>query len=340
MNLTVNELKDMLDSLVRNNVMTSVLIMGEPGCGKSQIIKELAKHHGISFTDLRLSQLAPTDLRGLPNLDKERKVAAWYPPEFLPSTGRGILFLDEMNQAIPSIQAIAQQLVLDRRVGSYVVPEGWFIWAAGNRKTDMASVYEIPSALANRFLHFTVKSDFDTFKSYALAKGINEQIISFLSFRPQLLHKLEAGKSSEAWPSPRTWEMADRLLQHGLPIYPAVGEGAYLEFESFVKVYSNLPDLDAIIEGKALKSKFPSEPSVRYAIIIGLVTRTNSADKAFNAIKWLADAPREWTMRYFNDIQQKLNESGQIGAFADLIKNCPEAADLMKAVRKFITTNR
>ena len=116
------------------------MIWGAPGIGKSQTVAEVAREAKIELIDLRLSQLAPTDLRGLPVADHKERTARWYPPEFLPRGGQGILFLDELNMAPPAMQGIAQQLVLDRQVGSYTLPKGWHVWAAGNRLEDGASV--------------------------------------------------------------------------------------------------------------------------------------------------------------------------------------------------------
>jgi len=139
-----------------------------------------------------LSQLAPTDLRGLPVA--EDGMSKWYPSEFLPRGGKGILFLDELNMAPPAMQGVAQQLILDRKVGSYMVPPGCFVWAAGNRKKDRAAVFDMPTPLANRFLHLEVQADFESFKAYALEKGVHEQIIAFLSFRPTILLKVISPK--------------------------------------------------------------------------------------------------------------------------------------------------
>ena len=101
------------------------MIWGPPGIGKSSIVAQTAAAHRLRFSDVRLSQLAPTDLRGLPVAVKG--ISRWYPPEFFPRQGRGVLFLDEINLAPPTMQGMAQQLILDRRVGSYMVPDGWFI---------------------------------------------------------------------------------------------------------------------------------------------------------------------------------------------------------------------
>src|SRR5690349_9661504 len=171
------DLTTFLDTLVSNQVKLSTMIWGPPGIGKSSIVAQVAAAHGLACIDLRLSQLAPTDLRGLPVAKAGR--SRWYPPEFLPSEGAGVLFLDEINLAPPTMQGMAQQLILDRRVGSYAVPPGWFIWAAGNRDEDRAAVFEMPAPLANRFLHVDVAPDFENFKSYAMATNVHEQIVAF-----------------------------------------------------------------------------------------------------------------------------------------------------------------
>ena len=146
------QLEHLLSTLVKKHLLQSVMIWGAPGIGKSHTVADVAKSAKIDLIDLRISQLAPTDLRGLPVADHEARTSRWYPPEFLPRSGSGILFLDELNMAPPAIQGIAQQLVLDRKVGSYTLPEGWHVWAAGNRSEDGASVFSMPSALQNRFI--------------------------------------------------------------------------------------------------------------------------------------------------------------------------------------------
>ncbi len=120
-----NELKTYLNYLINQQIQVSVMIWGAPGIGKSSIVAQIAQECDLDFVDVRLSQLAPTDLRGLPVA--ENGISKWYPPEFLPRNGKGILFLDELNMAPPAMQGVAQQLILDRRVGSYSVPEGWYV---------------------------------------------------------------------------------------------------------------------------------------------------------------------------------------------------------------------
>ena len=130
--MTPEALGDLLQKFVTESVRHAVMIWGPPGVGKSAVVARVAREQGLEFIDVRLSQLAPTDLRGLPV--PKNGTSRWFPPEFLPRGGTGILFLDELNMAPPTMQGVAQQLILDRKVGSYELPDGWLVWAAGNRK--------------------------------------------------------------------------------------------------------------------------------------------------------------------------------------------------------------
>lgn len=309
------------------------MIWGAPGIGKSSIVAQVAQENDIDFVDVRLSQLAPTDLRGLPVA--EDGISKWYPPEFLPRTGKGILFLDELNMAPPAMQGVAQQLILDRRVGSYIVPEGWYVWAAGNRKEDRASVFDMPAPLANRFLHLQVEADFDSFKTYALETGVHEQAIAFLSYRPSLLHKIDP--QQPAWASPRSWVMASLLHSAGLDITPAVGTGAVAEFAAFITLYNTLPSLAPILEGKGDNISFPSEPSIRYATTIGLTVRANSANQAYNAFTWLSRvATAEWVQLFAVDMFRLMRTKGQMGQLATLVQKEPKLQKFLKQYQQLV----
>jgi hypothetical protein len=327
------DLKTYLDQLITNNLKISTMIWGAPGIGKSSIVSQLATAHQLEFIDIRLSQLAPTDLRGLPVA--EDGISKWFPPEFLPQQGRGILFLDEINMAPPAMQGMAQQLILDRRVGSYVVPDQWFVWAAGNRKEDRAGVFEMPAPLANRFLHLQVEPDFESFKAYALGIGIHEQIIAFLSFRPSLLHKIDP--QQPAWCSPRSWMMASSLHSNGLDLAPAIGMVANAEFQAFTLLYSTLPDLIPILEGQGSQIPFPIEPSARYATAIGLTVQAIDADRAYNAFRWMSQvATSEWVQLFVSDLLGLMRSRGQLGMLATLVEKDSDIQKFMQNHRQLV----
>ncbi len=319
--MTPDALGELLTVFVTNEVRHAVMIWGAPGVGKSSIVARIAKEHGLGFVDVRLSQLAPTDLRGLPV--PSDGVSRWFPPEFLPTKGKGILFLDELNMAPPTMQGVAQQLILDRRVGSYVLPDGWFVWAAGNRKEDRASVHDMPAPLANRFLHLEANADLDSFRRYASAHNIDERIPAFLAFRPQLLHALDTRRP--AWPSPRSWEMANTLLGAGVDISPAVGESTAAEFTAFCDVYGRLPELESILTGRGTKASWPEEPSSRYALTLSLAFRAETAERALQGFQWMISAASpEWIQLFAADVAWRMRAAGQLGALATLTKQEPD----------------
>lgn len=330
--MTPLELTSYLNGLVERDVRLSVMVWGAPGIGKSSIVAQTAQQHGLEIIDLRLSQLAPTDLRGLPVA--ENGVAKWFPPEFLPTSGKGILFLDEINMATPAMQGIAQQLILDRQVGSYRVPDGWFIWAAGNRKSDRAAVFEMPSALANRFIHLDIAPDFDSFRIWGIDQSLDEQILAFLAFRPTLLHSIDPQRP--AWPSPRSWVMAHQLHQARLSVEPAVGMAVAGEFAGFCAVYAHLPELEPILAGKS-NATFPAEASARYATVLGLIIRAGDAKQAVNGLRWLSkQASPEWVQFFTTDLFRMMREKGQFGDLARLIAADAELKEFARSMRDLI----
>jgi hypothetical protein len=316
---TISEVQSALGKIISNNIKHSVFLWGPPGIGKSSIVKKIASDNDLQLTDLRISQLAPTDIRGLPYIEDGQ--AKFAPPSFLPTEGEGILFVDEFNMASPSMMSIAQQLILDRQVGDYVVPEGWFIVAAGNRAEDRAAVSQMPAPVANRFIHFNVESDLSSWKEYAIRAGLNEQIVSFLNFRPELLFSFN--KNATAWPSPRSWEFANTLLDIGLEVDAAVGEGASAEFYAYQSIYSRLPDIDSVLNGEFVE--VPKEPSLMYAVCGALVSRAKSAQAFFNATKWLIGGTTEdYVGLFMGDAMVALKANNLQGAFVKLIAKDPQ----------------
>jgi MoxR-like ATPase len=329
-----------LRTVLRDDLRHSLMIWGPPGIGKSSIVAQVAAEAGITIIDVRLSQLAPTDLRGLPvpeRLEDGSTVSRWYPPEFLPRSGRGILFMDELNMAAPSMQGVAQQLILDRRVGNYRLPDGWFVWAAGNRKEDRAAVFDMPTPLGNRFLHVEVQPDFDGFKAHAIEQRIDDRIVAFLSFRTDLLHRVDPNKP--AWPSPRTWFMAHSLLRSALPLAPAIGEAAEAEFNAFIAVYESIPDLAAVLAGRGSQVQCPDELSAKYAVVVGLALRAADGGQATHAFRWISSRmSTEWTRSFVQDLFHSMKSKGLQGDLGRSLDGDPEFARFFDDFRNLLAT--
>jgi hypothetical protein len=266
---------------------TPVMLWGPPGVGKSQMVAQIAARHSAPVIDIRLSQMEPSDLRGIPFRVEGR--VDWAIPSILPDGQRhgpaGVLFLDEITSAPPAVSAAAYQLILDRRLGDYQVPPHWAIFAAGNRQGDRGVTYSMPAPLANRFSHFEVETHLDDWVSWAYANGIDERVIAFLRFRPELLFDFDPAHNPVAFPSPRSWEFAHRglrkfedhpeLLQGTLQA--CVGPAAGIELTAFVNSLDQMPDLDAIVAGEAVQ--VPREIDLQYAVAAALVGRAIRARK-------------------------------------------------------------
>lgn len=272
---------------------TPVMLWGPPGVGKSQLVSQVGNRHRVPVIDIRLSQMEPSDLRGIPFRSGER--VEWAEPALLPHADtqgeRGILFLDEITSAPPSVSAAAYQLILDRRLGEYEVPEGWAIFAAGNRQGDRGVTYTMPSPLANRFTHFEVDTHLDDWVAWAYDNNIDERVIAFLRFRPERLFDFDPAHNPVAFPTPRSWEFAHRGLQKfsNLPellcdtLQACVGPAAGIELAAFVNNLDKLPDIDAILAGESVL--VPTEIDLQYAVASSLVARAlkargNSNDKS------------------------------------------------------------
>jgi MoxR-like ATPase len=262
-----------------------VMLWGPPGVGKSQIVSQIANSHGVSLVDIRLSQMEPTDLRGVPF--RRGEWVEWSVPALLPDAerhgARGILFLDEITSAAPSVTAAAYQLILDRRLGDYRAPAGWVIFAAGNRYGDRGITHVMPTPLANRFTHYEIEPHLDDWVAWAHAAGIDQRVIAFLRFRPELLFDFNPAQNPVAFPSPRSWEYAHRaLLKFGnlptlLPdaLEACVGAAAAAEFRAFMDHTEELPDLDAIMRGQ--EASVPQAVDLQYAVAAALVRRACEA---------------------------------------------------------------
>ncbi len=310
--MRAKEITTTLNSLIEAQI--PVFIWGSPGIGKSSIVKQIAKDKNLEFVDLRLSLLDPTDLKGIPFFDKDNNQAIWASPNFLPKepNSKGILFLDEINTAPPSVQASAYQLVLDRKVGDYKLPSGWSIVSAGNNESDRGVVYRMPPPLSNRFVHLNMEVSFEDWKIWAYKNSIDSSIISFLHYDSKKLFAFDPSKNEKSFPTPRSWEYVDKILSSKLKnsllletISGAIGKESGMAFISFRKVMNKLPNIDEILEGKEVKIEHNSQ--ILFTIIAGIILsilNKSSKDRINNALKFSLNLPKEFSVMLVKDMQQ------------------------------------
>jgi len=269
---------------------TPIDVKGATGIGKSWVIKEKAKEiakekkkkfyewnelsniekrsllepkqakEAFIFADIRLSQMDPSDLRGLPNL--EGSSVEWKPNliwnVLSNQTVSGIVFFDEMNLAPPSVSAAAYQIVNDGQIGELSLSPDVFVISAGNRLSDRANVFDDPAPLNNRRINVTLKTPFmdeqseDDWGKWASQNGVLPTIVAFLYWKPSYVFSFDDKMKDPSFPTPRMWHKLSSLIEgvtnaDELKVYVggAVGEGVAKEYIAFnkLKLKINLKDL-------------------------------------------------------------------------------------------------
>jgi len=283
-NLTITSVQARKAMLAAFKAKRPVFLWGPPGIGKSEVVAEISEELGGIVYDLRMAQMEPTDIRGIPYFNKEINKMDWAQPVDLPDEETAskypivVLFLDEMNSAPPAVQAAGYQLILNRRVGKYVLPDNVVIVAAGNRDSDKGVTYRMPMPLANRFLHLEMRPDFTAWQNWAVTKGIHKDVVGYLSFAKQDMYDFDAKSASRAFATPRSWCFVSDLLseEDNLDtdtlfnlVSGAVGEGLAVKFMAHRKIAGKLPEPTDILSGK-VKDLQVKEISAMYSLTISM----------------------------------------------------------------------
>lgn len=273
-----------------------VFLWGPMGIGKSELIAGIAEEMKGLTIDLRMATMEPTDLRGIPYFNKDLSTMSWAPPVELPSAEEAakypivVLFLDEMNSAAPAVQAAAYQLVLNRRVGTYKLPDNVVMVAAGNRETDKGVTYRMPAPLANRFVHLEMKVDFDSWQQWAVEHRIHKDVVGFCTFAKQSLFDFDPKSPSRSFATPRSWTFVSQLLDDDAEsdsvltdlVAGSIGDGLAVKFMAHRKIAGSLPSPTDILEGKVKELKV-KEVSAMYSLITSMCYELQDAHEKLKA---------------------------------------------------------
>mgnify|MGYP000119322324 CR=1 FL=1 len=275
-----------------------LFIWGPPGIGKSDIVHQIGDSMDAHVIDIRLSLWEPTDIKGIPYFDPNQNKMVWGAPSELPDAEMAaqhkyiILFLDEMNSAAPAVQAAAYQLILNRKVGAYKLPDNVLIIAAGNREADKGVTYRMPAPLANRFVHLELAVNFDDWFQWAVANKIHRDVVGYLTFSKKDLYDFDPKSPSRSFATPRSWSFVSELLEDDDDdntttdlVSGAVGEGLAVKFMAHRKVSATMPNPTDILDGKVKELK-TKEISAMYSLTVSLCYELKEAsdknDKKFD----------------------------------------------------------
>jgi hypothetical protein len=313
------------------NAKRTPFMKGSPGIGKSDIMRQVAKRLNLKVVDIRLAQCDPTDLQGFPMRNIETGRMEYAPLDTIPLEHDPIpdgfdgwlLLFDEITSAPPSVQAAAYKIILDKLVNQTPIHPAAKLVAAGNLESDRAIVVKMSTALKSRFFHYTLETNLDEWLDhFAYPNQIHKDIISFLRFQPDMLHKFDPDSAEDTFPCPRTWEFVHDFISalpddeplfsqsyHLVALAGAVGQGAALEFKKALDQFQHCPTIQEV-ESDPDSAKMPTELSQLYSVSTMLSHHTT--DQNINQI-----------IAYINRIPKKYLEF-QVLTVRDVVKRNPK----------------
>ena len=305
--ITLNEASPRLIRMMK--LKRPVFLWGQPGVGKSDLMQGIADSGALGKTllkDVRIALNEPTDIKGMPYFNSNSGLMEWAPPIEMPTAEECaqydtvVLFLDELNSAAMATQAATYQLTLNGRIGEYVLPDNVVIVAAGNRESDKGVTYRMPSSPCNRFVHFEVRVDFDSWLDWAVMNNVHPDVIGYLSFAKQDLSDFDPRSSGRSFATPRTWTFVSDVIHTSVGneaedtdiVAGAVGEGIALKFMAHRKIAKDMPNPGDILDGKVKELKL-KEISAQYALAVGMCYELKGRYESYGKkddVKWHKEA--------------------------------------------------
>jgi len=293
-------------------VKEPMFVWSPPACGKTSIINQICEAQGWKLFDVRLAQMDAVDVRGIPYKGEDGRThyanPSWLPAED-GSDGPCVVFLDEYMQARPDVASVMGQAINERRLGEYVFPDNCLIVGASNRQSDRASTNRMPTQIANRFAHYELAVKPTEWCEWGMANGIDERVIGFIRFRPELVYQFDPKQTKPAYATLRTWEKVSNMIKGEASSdidfieqvsYALVGEAVGSEFVGFVRALDVLPDIGEIIANPDDHDD-PEKPDLRYAVSSAL-SRYADSDNVENIWSYLLKLPAEFQILWSKDV--------------------------------------
>lgn len=284
--MTVKEFGDCIEYNIRHNIKHAILGLGAPGVGKSQLVQQIGKKYGFKVIDIRLAQMSEVEIGGLIYPNESRTKTVWLAPEVLPNEERDgkntILLLDEITSCTKRVQVAAYQLILDRKIGQYTLPDGTFVIALGNREDDDGVYIQLAGPLADRFEIHYLEPDFEDWKNdFALKFGVHPLVVSYLTFKPTALHTQATSDGNMVFATPRSWVRVSDILKYDCDINNPVirhkiignvGETEGTQFIEFCKKHKRIVTAEDFMNGAVSAPRSPEEISILVTSIVNKVS--------------------------------------------------------------------
>ena len=304
--VTPNQALDAIKALypMRLTAQMVAMLHGSPGVGKSSVVRRAARELGIDLIDRRIGQMPPEDLIGLPYRDDASGVSGYMPPSWLPREGSGILFLDEFLCADSRVQNAALELLLDRRLGTYVLPDGWMVILAGNDASQGTATFSMTSAAADRTTHFHIVANASAWLDWAMQNNIHPAVMTIIKVAPHLLDGIDERVTQDniAGTSPRGWEKVSHVL-HNMPDTPLreivvagiIGQAAATDFKQIlveIAAYAPVKEIMEVDDSAKRVKMLPRSLNGLWAMAFGLQSEAIDLETSRRAIAVSLDIPK------------------------------------------------
>ena len=360
--ITVDDFSKVVEMQFEDKNFRPIFGLGKGGIGKTESIEDLAKKKlKIGYIDVRLLLYSETDLKGIPYPDENHIRTIWLQNNILPTEEKdgkdGILVFDEITSCAKSVRTAAYQLLNERRLGEYKLPDGWLVVCLGNGEEDGGDYQGMEGNFANRCSVYNVVPNLESWKKWAMKHNINELVTAYVTFKPQDLHSYNPDSETELlFASPRSWKaVSDLLNKHEYSsedkllitmLQANLGQRVGQTFISFCKFKNKTVDPMDILRGKPIGDITQQEiliitiQSVIKLVgdrVLDEVTKTNSISEQTlkylaNGLKWILSINRkEYAVMGFKDLV-KYDEviMKRVILAPELNKLCPDVLKFAK----------
>lgn len=293
-----------------------LLIIGPPGAGKSagarQAVEILSQQTGQPFglKDIRLTEITPIDIIGLPHVDKKTDRTKWSPSDLIPGPDdpeRGLIVFDELPNAPAVVQTAVYKACTEHMIGPHRLPLGWWVVLMGNRMSDRGNVFPIPKPLVNRVTVLEVQPTLADWLTYSLPRGLAPEVHAYLRQNPQHFLEIDYSPDPIPYPTPRSWTYLSwhlrRLRASGLDkdavanaltiiAQGQVGPGIGAQFCTYIRLFDQIPDAEAIMAGTASPEP-PTDMDAGWALVAALIGHIPTAPTLRHFITYLGKLPQE-----------------------------------------------
>ena len=360
--ITVDDFSKVVEMQFEDKNFRPIFGLGKGGIGKTESIEDLAKKKlKIGYIDVRLLLYSETDLKGIPYPDESHIRTIWLQNNILPTVEKdgetGILVFDEITSCAKSVRTAAYQLLNERRLGEYKLPDGWLVVCLGNGEEDGGDYQGMEGNFANRCSVYNVVPNLESWKKWAMKHNINELVTAYVTFKPQDLHSYNPDSETELlFASPRSWKaVSDLLNKHEYSsdnkllitmLQANLGQRVGQTFISFCKFKNKTVDPMDILRGK-----FVGDITQQEILIITIqsvikiigdkvteeVNKTNSISEQTlkylaNGLRWILNMSRkEYAVMGFKDLV-KYDEviMKRVLLSPELNKTCPDVLKFAK----------